>query len=392
MSSRKKKKRSVIGSVLYYIVLLAYTVVLAYGASVILKDVDKYLAVYESSQPSSTIDSFMSTLQSETWNAKIAELAASKAHPFQSAEECEQVIRNRVGDDLFYHRAGGNSTEGNKYKIYCGSYDVGEVILKQDVSKAGSIDIGLLSRMFDRASLCPWYVDSNTIDISRFADTSSLDITCPSTYSVMLNGTTVGPEYIVESGIHYPEFEEYYAEHSGLPTKVRYIIQDQIIGDVQPVFYNRNAEPVSCSIDNIIVDGSLSVYTMNDMDYDPPAESEMEDLRTFADGFISPYLNYFGTKNVNVNSGALKALIVPECDIDRRMAEFLAGADWIHYYSLQINSYSFDDAFSLGDGFYVIDMSYDATAYSEYKTVQQASTLRVVVCRTDLGLKAISAE
>lgn len=388
----RKKKKSVIGTVFYYILLLAYGGALAFGAFVLLKDTDKYLYAYEASQPSSAIDGYMAELKSGIWDSEITALAASKAHPFQSAEECEQIIRDRVGDDLFYHRAGGNSVDGNKYNIYSGNHSVGSVTLLQDTTKAGSIDIGLLSNLFDRQSLCPWYVSSSEFDITQFASTSSIGITCPSTFAVSLNGNVLGPEYIVENGIHYTEFEDYYADHANLPTKTRYEVKDLIIGSVEPVFYNRNGETVAVSGDNITSEGNLTTYTITDMDYDPPSAEEMTELEGFADSFISPYLNYFGTKNVQSNAGALKNLIVPGCDIERRMTEFLDGAAWIHYYSLQINSYSFDGAFSLGDGFYVIDVSYDATAYSEYKTVQQASSLRIVVCRTDYGLRAVSAE
>ncbi|MDO5444960.1 MAG: hypothetical protein Q4F31_04995 [Eubacteriales bacterium] len=391
MAVRKKTKR-IIGTVFYYLLLLAYGAALAFGAYVVLNDTNKYLVAYEASQPASTIDGFMTELKSGIWDSKITELAASKAHPFQSAEECEQIIRDRVGDDLFYHRAGGNSVDGNIYNIYSGNHSVGSVTLLQDTAKAGSIDIGLLSNLFDRQSLCPWYVSSSEFDISQFGNTSSIHITCPSTFTVMINGNALGPEYVVESGIHYTEFEDYYADHANLPMKTRYEVNNLIFGSVEPVFYNRNGEVVSVDEDCITSEGDVTTYMINDMDFDPPSAEEMAELEGYADSFISPYLNYFGTKNVDMNAGALKALIVPGCDIERRMTEFLDGAAWIHYYSLQINSYNFDGAFSLGDGFYVIDVSYDATAYSEYKTVQQASTLRIVVCRTDTGLRAVSAE
>lgn len=394
MASRKRKKkiRSIIGAALYYVLLLAYSAVLILAVCIVLGDTTKYLKAYESSQPSSAIENFMSELTTGAWDSEIRSLAASKPHPFQSAEEVERIVSERVGNDLFYHRAGGNSQNGNVYNLYCGNYSVGSVTLKQDSSKAGSVDIGILSKLFDRSSLCPWYVDSSEIDITRFADTSSLEIVCPSTFTVMLNGTVLGQEYITGSGIHYAELDEYYADHAGLPVKTSYAVKDLLFGTVEPVFYDRKGEIVSVDPDSVVEDGNTRIYSIDSMDYDPPNEAEMAELRSFADSFITPYLNYFGTKNVDMNAGALRALIVPGCDIERRMKEFLDGAAWIHYYAVSINTYSFDNAFSLGDGFYVIDLSYDATAFSEYKTVQQPSNLRVVVSRTDAGLRAVSAE
>lgn len=407
MAAKKSKRsraaaRAKAGKIIYWILLLIFTAALAFAASFVLKDVDKWLRAYEGSQPGPTIEAYMNSLGSGVWDAQIAQLAASKAHPFQSAAECEELIRSELGSNLEYQRAGAGGASGTKYNIYstadpaAGYYQIGTVTLKQDTSALGSIDIGVLDRLFDKSSLCPWVVSESLFDISAFGQTTSMDITCPASYTVMVNGHAVGPEYLAESGIQYDELKDYYAEHPNLPTKVRYLISNQIFGTLEPTFLDNEGRPVEFTAqqkeENFVTNGDLLTVTVNDMVRLPITEEEISELRFFADSFMPPYLNYFGTKNVSTNSGALKALIVPGCDIERRMTEFLDGAQWIHYYSLQINSTQFVDAFSLGDGFYVIDMDYDATAYSEYKTVQQASSLRIVVCRTDMGLRAITAE
>jgi len=398
----KRKKKSVVGVVIYWILLAAFAVVLVLGCKYLLGDVQKYLIAYENAQPDATIEAYMKTLKSDIFDDQIRQLAASKPHPFQTNEECEQIIRNELGGNLTYQRAGAASSSGTRYNLYCSSdpekgyYQIGSVTLRQDTSRIREVDIGILGNYFNRESLCPWTVSENIIDLSAFATMTSLDITLPESYTVYINGKLVGNEYLVEKGIHYSEFEQYYADHPGLPTKARYLVQDQIFGVVEPQIYDNNGNlyemPAEKKEENYVWNGNTLTITINDLVRLPITDAEMAELKNFADSFISPYLNYFGTKHVDSNAGALRQLIVPGCDIDKRMTEFLAGAQYIHYYSLQINNYSFDDAFSLGDGFYAIDVSYDATAYSEYKTVQQASTLRIVVVRTDQGLKAISAE
>ena len=398
----KRRKKSKVGIILYWIFLVAFTVALAFAASSVIKDVNRYLLLYENSQPDSTINSFMIDLKDNIFRSQVSELAASKPHPFQTNEECEQIILNELGDNLTYQRSGSASSSGTRYGLYSavnpetGYYQIGSVTLRQDTSQADNIDIGILGKMFNRESLCPWFVSESEYDISAFGSMTSLEVVCPESYSVAVNGNTVGNEYIAETGIHYPEFEKYYAEHPNLPTKVRYSVNGLIFGSVEPVIYDNNGNvyeiPASKYEECHYWDGNVLNITIDDMVRLPISDEELTELRSFADGFISPYLNYFGTKNVNTNAGALRNLIIPGCDIDNRMTEFLDGAMWIHYYSLQLNSYSFDDAFSLGDGFYAIDVSYDATAFGEYKNVQEASTLRIVVCRTDMGLRAISAE
>ena len=398
----KNRTRKKVGSIIYWLLLIAFAGVLILASSVVIQDVKKYLIAYEASQPGPVIEAYMNSLEGGAWAEQINQLAASKAHPFQTNEECAALISSEIGSNLEYQRAGSSSSGGTKYNLYSsadpskGYYQIGYVMLKQDESKAGSIDIGLLGKFFNAASLCPWMVTESGFDISAFGEMTSVDVTCPESYSVRINGQTVGNEYIVESAIHYDELEEYYAEHPSLPTKVRYEVNDLIFGTLEPEFFDNEGNQVTIPEnkleDCVLKDGARTTYILDDMVRLPLTAEEQENLKLFADSFISPYLNYFGTKNVNVNAGPLRALIVPGCAIDKRMEEFLDGASWIHYFSLEIKSYDFVDAFSLGDGFYAIDVNYDAIAYGEYKNVEQASSLRIVVCAMPEGLRAITAE
>ena len=394
----KRRKKSKAGKIIYWILLIAFTAVLAFGASVVLGDVHKYLVAYENAQPDGVIESHMEQLKSTVWDSKISELAASMPHPFQTNEEAEELLRDEMGANLTYQRSGGNSSSGITYDLLStndpnvGYYKVGSVTLKQDFSKASQIDIGLMANVFSVDSVCPWYVSDSSFDLGGFGSTSSYKFTCPSTYTVTLNGHQVGAEYITETGIQYDEFKEFYAEHPNLPTKSSYSVENLVLGSVEPVFYDRNGQQITVDEKSKTVTGNLTEIVITSMDFDPPSDSEQDELRAFANSFISPYLNYFGTMSVNANAAPLRDLIVSGCDIDKRMTEFLDGAQWIHYWTIEISRYDIVAMYALGDGFYVIDIDYEATAYGEYKNVSQASNLRVVVCRTDMGLKAISAE
>ena len=397
-SKKRKKRKARIGAFIYWFFLIAFTVVLSLACAVALKDLDKYLTAYENSQPDEAIESYMTTLQTADFNTEIMNLASSVLHPFQTNEECQQLIRSRLGSNLTYQRKGGTGSSGTVYKLYCaldpsqGYYEIGSVTLKQDVSKAASVELGIFDNFVDKSTLCPWYVSDSSLDLSAFASTSSVIVTCPSTYSLFLNNNPVGTEYIAESGIQYTEFAEFYAEHPNLPTKCRYEINELIFGTLEPQLYDRNGQLVTIDEKSVTRNGNITEYVVDVMDYDPPTDSEKSALTAFTDSFISPFLSYFGTKNVNANAGPLRNLIVSGCAIDKRMTEFLDGATWIHYYSIQINSYNIVNMYSLGDGFYVVDVDYDAIAYGEYKNVEQASSVRIVVCDTGDGLKAVSAE
>lgn len=379
---KRRKNRSRVGKVIYWICLALYAAVLIFLAVYVLRDWNKYLSVYDSSQPNSVIENYISNLNGPQWEEKIAEAVRSVPHPFQSDEECIEIVKSRVGEDINYSRAPSGGINGNKYNIKCGDNFVGSVVLVQDTSKVSQIDIGLFDRVFDKESLCPWYVQSDEFDISGFLFRSSASATVPSTYSISLNGVPVGPEYITETDIKYDILEPYYEEYEGLPTKVTYTVSDLIFGELEPVIF----------------DESGAEYTPDpeagDVQYmEPCSDEEISELYDFGMTFMEPYLKFFGTSNVDYNAGELRKYIITGSALDTRMQEFIyAAAPYLHFYSLAVQSQSFDGAFSLGGGFYVIKMTANATAYGEYKTVNQESQYTIVVCRTENGFKAISVE
>lgn len=382
MAKRRRKKRSRVGTVVYWICLAIYAAALIFVAVYVLRDWNKYLSVYDSSQPNSVIENYISNLNGPQWDSKIAEAVRTVQHPFQSDEECIDIVKARVGEDIHYSRAPSGGINGNKYNIKCGDNFVGSVVLVQDVSKASQIDIGIFDRVFDKESLCPWYVQSDEFDISGFLYRSSASVTVPSNYTVSLNGLPVGPEYITETGIKYDLLEPYYEDYEGLPTKVTYTVSNLIFGELEPVVYDESGAEFTPDPE------------AGDVQYmEPCSEEEISELYSFGMQFIEPYLKFFGTSNVDYNVGQLKPYTIAGSDLDVRMQEFIyAAAPYLHYHSLSIESQSFDGAFSLGGGFYVIKMTANATAYGDYKTVNQESQYTIVVCRTDDGFKAISVE
>lgn len=375
----KQKKKGKIGTIIYWTLLFLYTAALIALAFIVLRDWNKYLAAYENSQPDKVIDSYMAEQAETKWDGEIKRFVAAANHPFQTDEECIAVVKNKIGSSLKYRQAVSHETNGALYNIYSGKSIVGSVKMEQDLSKAADIDIGLISKLYDPVTLCPWHVTGDSFDVSGYKYTTTIKATIPSTFLLKLNGHDIGSEYITETGLHYDVLDEYYDKYQGLPEKVTYTIDNLAFGTLEPEVYDRDGNRFY--IDGEKDDSQFMV---------PCSEDVVAEMADFADQFIQPYLNYFGTKYVESNGQVLRKYIVDGCDISRRMTEFLDGAQWVHFFQVTINSKSFDGVSELGGGFYVIKMTVDATAYGEYKNVNEESQYTIVVRKTDSGIKAVA--
>ena len=108
---------------------------------------------------------------------------------------------------------------------------------------------------------------------------------------------------------------------------------------------------------------------------------------------MEPYARFTGTKGVWGNYGVLKQYVKDGSELHKRMDLFIeGGGDYMNFYAVNVSNVHINSVYSLGGGFYVINVTYDTTNYAEYKTVQETSTKRIIVCRDETGIHAISVE
>ena len=68
------------------------------------------------------------------------------------------------------------------------------------------------------------------------------------------------------------------------------------------------------------------------------------------------------------------------------------GGDWMNFYAVTVNDVHVDSVYSLGGGFYVINVSYNTTNYAEYKTVDESNSKKIIACWDETGIMAVSVE
>ena len=228
--------------------------------------------------------------------------------------------------------------------------------------------------------MLPWKLYKEEFDFTGLY--SSVEAVVPRTFSVWLNGVELGDEYIIEDNIHYDVLKDYYDEFEGLPTKVRYRF-DHCIGKLEPVIKDENGN-------DFVIDPNK-----DDSQFIKPCdESELARLSKFAAAFVDRYLTYTsGAVDPSYGYQRLVPYLKLGADLDTRMKEAMDGLSWAHTASVRVNSTVLNNATAIGDGFYICDITANATTFVPGKgEVEDTSNMRVIVVDTNDDIRAISLE
>ena len=101
------KKRRRLGKLLYSIFLLAWCLLLCYGARYCLGRVWVYAEEYELSRPNHTMDEYVAALSRNLWDEGIADTVKTMPHEVQSDEEVAEHVRSMLSNGVSYLRKGG---------------------------------------------------------------------------------------------------------------------------------------------------------------------------------------------------------------------------------------------------------------------------------------------
>ncbi len=366
MSKRKRLRK--LFSWIYAVFIAVYVAVLAIGIYYMLSKVWAYAEEYETSRPEPVIEAYVDGLSENLADDSMREKISQMPHPFQTDEEVLAIVQELFSDEMTYARTSNTSgSDSITYNIYCGSNLFGQVTLVEDASKSDQSEFGML----------PWKVYDEEFYLDGLY--TSAQITVPAAYTVQVNGHELGGEYIIESGIHYDVLDEYYEAYPDLPTKVTYKVEN-LIGRQELTVYDE--------------DGNVAVIddSKDDSQYIKYVEGDMFNrLSTFADGFTRAYLNYSsGITDPTYGYQLLGAYMQAGSDIDKRMKMAFDGLSWAHTTSLTINSITLNSAIALGQGFYLLDITSDATAVEPGRTSNSSSSMKVIVSDVGGDIRAVT--
>ncbi|MBR5095399.1 MAG: hypothetical protein IK095_09900 [Oscillospiraceae bacterium] len=376
--TRKRKKKT--GAVAYALFLVVWIAVLAFLAYSGLKVAWRYAELYEAAEVGPVMDEYMSTLEQDMWDHGIADTIASMPHEYQTDEECAQVVKKILTDDIRYSRNAGRQTEGVAvYDLLCGNSKFGRVTLVQD-EIVPEDENEFLQKRVREDRLYPWHVQEEEFFFEGLY--TSYQITVPEEFTVLLNGHELTEENIIESGIPYDVLAPYYNDYADLPTKVTY-----------------KADNIFGSVDVQLLDGEGQATTIDterdDSQFIKPASQETIDrLYEFAYAFSSRYLEFSaGTTDMQWLYDRLVPYIEADSELNDRLLKAMEGyAGWQHNSRFRFGDCTLNSVTPLAGGFYVVELSANASCLQPVGTVSVERDLRVLCRVVDDDVRAYSVE
>lgn len=374
--SRNKRKA---GTAVYWISLAVYAIALALICIVALKAVWAFAEQYEASMPEPVVEKYIAGLNQNLFDTSVADTISAMPHEMQTDEEVQQAVSELLNGEITYARAASDDADTNVYAICCGDSTFGKVYLKRDETKERRF-VYLGKEIELPYDLRPWLVDKEEFDFTGLY--TSVQVTIPQTYSVQLNGHTLGEEYIIESGIQFDCLKSYYSINPDLPTKVTYRY-DNLVGHVDPQILDESGQPYT--IDT----------TQDDSQYIKPCdEATLAKLDGFCQKFTEVYCRYTSGILGEASGGGYSAVmqyVQSGSDLDKRLFDALDGYTWAHTNSYTLDYYTLNGAIDLGGGYYVCDVTTETTSLTTGNGEQHdTNTLKILVLDDGTNILALS--
>lgn len=352
----EKKKKS---GRFYFLFLLVYILIVLGVIAFFMTKVWGFAEEYEAARPAHTMDAYVEDLNQNLWNDQVAQAIADMPHEVQSDEECAQVVKDMLSAGISYARtASTDSADSINYALRCGDKVIGKVTLIEDSSLADQVQYGML----------PWIVSGAEFDFSGLY--SSVEVTVPKSYTVMLNGTTLGSEYIIEDDIQFDLLKDYYSSYPKLPVMVTYRYE-HIIGELDPVILDDHGNEV------LLDESRGQEQFLNNC-----SDAELAKLTDFTERFAERYQSYnagIGDDPATVYVNRLAGYIMPGSDLEFRMKAAQDGLGWAHTNSINIEYTILNSAVSFGEGVYLCDYSSAFTTKGINGTQDFENNIKMIV-------------
>lgn len=345
MASRSKKNEKKLTRV-YWTSLFIFTALLIVIGAYALSIVWSYAEEYEMSRPERAINEYVDEFTQNFWSEGLGEEITSMEHRFQTDEECAQVIKSMLEDGVRYTQTASDLSLGRNnmaYNLFCGEGKFGKVILVEDEAYTDA-----------RFGMLPWKVYKDEFYLDGLY--TSFRITVPTSYSVEVNGHVLGEEYIVERDIPFDNLKDFYYSYPGIPKKVTYEV-DGIFGKLEPLVLDEqgNERVIDESRDDsqflVECDDNMKAYFT---DY---VQGFGESYFWLLSGVGNPSEPYYQVIEYIKKGSSLAEHIYQS---------YLDVTAWSHTQTCKVNYINLNQAYSLGEGCYLLDMTAEVYTYAPF--------------------------
>ena len=377
-TKRKKKGSGAVWTAIYVVILVLWILFLAACCMYVLKEVWNYASVYDQTQIDPVIEEYFDRLQTNMWSDGMDALVSTMPHPTKTDAEVKEMIQAKLRENTLSYsvKPGFARSDSVTYNLFCGSNIIGEVVLKQDTTNnlVRDIDlpsavVGVLAKMgvAIQPELYPWKVAGESFDFDELGLYSSVRVTVPENFSVQVDGVTLGPEYIIETGIKYDNLTNLYYEYEGLPTKVTYKLEEGM-GDSEVVVFDENG----------------NVFRIDENAGDAQFMKQLDEGTTYGlTDFINNFANYFLQMRSNTIEPMyayqqLLPYIKTGTEMDNRLKQSMIDT-WSHNSYYQFNGSEILRAYEFRDQLVIVEFHAEASAQQPAGPNVISSDYRAVV-------------
>ena len=356
-----------------------------------LNEVWEYASVYDQTQIDPVIEDYFNRLQTNMWTDGMDVLVRTMPHPTKTDAEVKELIQTTLRQNPLSYavKPGFARSDSVTYNILCGANIIGEVILTHDttVNLVKDIDlpsavVGVLAKMgvAIQPELYPWKVAGESYDFAELGLYSSVRVTVPENYRVEVDGVTLGPEYIIETGIKYDNLTNLYYEYEGLPTKVTYKLEDSM-GDSTVVIYDENG----------------NVFEIDENAGDAQFMKQLDEATRLS---YTDFINGFADKVLLMRSNTIEPMyaysqlqpyIKQGTDMDNRLQQSMIDT-WSHNSYYQFNGSQILRAYEFVNQLIIIEFHAEASAQQPAGPNEISSDFRAVIETTSGSPQVIWVE
>ena len=378
MATTKRKKASVIGTAIYVVILILWILFLSACGLYVLNEVWEYASVYDRTQIDPVIEDYFNRLQTNMWTDGMDVLVRTMPHPTKTDAEVKELIQTSLRQNPLSYavKPGFARSDSVTYNIRCGSDIIGEVILTHDTTEnlvknisLPTAVVGVLAKMgvAIQPELYVWKVAGESYDFAELGLYSSVRVTVPENFRVEVDGVTLGPQYIIETGIKYDNLTNLYYVYEGLPTKVTYKLEDSM-GDSTVVIYDENGNVFH------IDENAGDAQFMKQLD-----EATRVGYTDFIDGFANMFLQMrSNTIEPMYAYSMLQPYIKQGTEMDNRLRQSMIDT-WSHNSYYQYGGSQILRAYEFVNQLIIIEFHADASAQQPAGPNVISSDFRAVI-------------
>lgn len=347
---KTKKKKTRVGAIVYAVFMVLWALVLCYGVYFLWTSLMTFGEYWENGQIGPKVDAYMEKLDTEMWlNGEngLKRTISEMEHPYQTDDECVQVLREVLQDDIHCLPGVSEGSATRKiYDLFSGRSKFGQVYLTQHPFEPE--ENTLVNWAIENWALYPWEVEGVQFYLDGLY--TDFELVVPESFTVLLNGHALTEANIVERGLPYDVLAEYYDEFDGLPTKVKYHA-DKIFGQVDYQLLDSNGQPA-------VIDPER-----DDSQFIEPVSEELyQRFDKFSGEFTERYLQFSsGAGQIWTDYARVRAYVLKGSDLDDRLDRTLHSyLEYMHNSNFNFDGSKLNGVKPLGNNIYILDISADA--------------------------------